>query len=84
VDRGSLWYRVLSARYGVEEAAVVRVIATTLCGGGLFFCCVRWGGLTTMLATLLAMVLIPSFGLMFGWAVCRYETGLVDYLSCRH
>ena len=65
-----------------RKAVYIRVVAMAFYGGGTFVCCVRMGGLTAMLVALLATILILYFGLMFGWAVCRYGTYIVDYLIC--
>jgi len=67
VDRGSLWFRVMSGRYG----------------GVTLLPCVGKSGLEIMLVDLLETGNIPFFGQISGLVVCRLESGLVDYLICR-
>jgi len=67
VDRESLWFRVMSGRYG----------------GITLLPCVWRSGLEIMLVDLLETENMPFFGQISGLVVCRLEPGLADYLICR-
>lgn len=82
-DTGSLWFRVLSARYGMESGRLKGEALRLPSGGVIFIFYVGLGSLVTMSYAPLVMGSIHYYGRMFGVAWFLLELGLVGYMNYR-
>jgi len=82
VEKESLWYRVLSAKYG-EEGGTLLEGGMPLLGGVLLLPCGGSRGLVIMSVSRWGMGNKLIFGRMCGLVSCLLGRGLADYLSLR-
>jgi len=82
-DTESLWFRVLSARYGVEGGRMKGGGVRLHYGGVIRMPYVGMSGLTPMLVAQWEIGNKRFSSLMFGWVRCHLEKGLALYMTCR-
>ena len=82
MDRNSLWFKVLSASYGVEGGRVSNGGREVSAWWRDISDCVRLIGLVVTSVVLWEMVQIRCFGRMSGWVKCRYGKDLPGCMIC--